>query len=170
VPAGPSGAVKPIPEGYHTLTPGLAVKNAVEAIAWYQRALGARELARMPSPDGKLITHAELKLGDSILFLSDVMPGQTVAWPKGKEMPTVSLYMYVPDVDDTYRKAVGAGATGLSAPADMFWGDRFAHLVDPYGHHWAIATHKEDVSPAEMRKRGEAWAKEQAAKMKKKAE
>jgi PhnB protein len=160
--------VKPIPEGYHTLTPGLVVRNGAEAIEWYKRGLGATEVMRMMSPDGKRLMHGELKIGDSVLMLGEEMPGMPVAWPKGKEQPPMGLYMYVADVDAAYEKAVGAGAKGVQPPKDMFWGDRYARIVDPYGHHWGIATHKEDVPPDELKRRGEAWAKKQAEKMKKK--
>jgi uncharacterized glyoxalase superfamily protein PhnB len=166
--AAPAMAVKPIPEGYHTLTPGLTVKGAADAIEWYKRAFGATEKSRMVLPGTQLVAHAELKIGDSILFVHDEMPHHKVAWPKGKEVPPAGLYMYVENVDGTYKRAVEAGARSVSAPKDMFWGDRYAHVVDPSGHHWGIATHKEDVPPDEMKKRGEAWAKEQQAKMKKK--
>lgn len=163
--AAPAKAVKPIPDGFHTVTVALTFNGAADAIEWYKKAFGATEIMRMMGLDGKSIMHAEIKIGDSIVFLGDAMPGQSVAFPKGKERPTASIHLYVADVDAAYKRAVDAGAKSLMGPPkDMFWGDRYAHLIDPYGHHWGIATHKEDVSEAEMRKRGQAWMKEMAAK------
>jgi uncharacterized glyoxalase superfamily protein PhnB len=150
--------------GVHRLAP-----EPRGAVCWYKKAFGATEIMRMVGLDGKSIMHAEIKIGDSIVFLGDAMPGQSVAFPKGKERPTASIHLYVADVDAAYKRAVDAGAKSLMGPPkDMFWGDRYAHLIDPYGHHWGIATHKEDVSEAEMRKRGQVWMKEMAAKKAKK--
>jgi uncharacterized glyoxalase superfamily protein PhnB len=148
--------VKPIPEGQHALTPYLVVRGAADAIAFYQKAFGAVELSRMPMPDGKLLGHAHLKIGDSHLFLSDEMPGMgSKAPPSGGGGP-VGLHLYVEDVDAAFQRAVAAGATAKMPPTDMFWGDRFGKLTDPFGHDWSMATHKEDLSPEEMKKRGAA--------------
>ena len=111
--------------------------------------------------------HAEIRVGGSVLMMGEAMPGMEVAWPQGKQMPTGSLMLYVPDVDAVVAKVVAEGGKLMMAVQDMFWGDRFGHVIDPFGHHWGIATHKEDVSPADMQKRGEAWAKEMMEKHKK---
>ena len=145
-------AVKPIPEGYHTLTPYLAVEEASEAIEYYKRAFGAQETMRMPGPDGK-IAHAEIRIGDSLIMLSDPFPQSTVRPPGEVVQTTASIYMYVDDVDSVLTKAVDAGATVTMEVADQFWGDRFGSIQDPFGHTWSIATHVEDVPPAEMAER-----------------
>lgn len=153
--------VKAIPEGLHTVTPSLTVKGAAQAIEFYQKAFGATEKSRFPGPDG-LIMHAEIKIGDSMLFMSDEHPkGETQA-PESLGGATGSVLLYVPDVDSTFNRAVQAGAKAIMPPADMFWGDRFAKLVDPFGHHWALATHKEDVPPDEMSRRAKEAMKQMA--------
>jgi len=151
--------VKPIPEGYHSLTPYLTVDNAAGAIEYYKRAFGAQEIMRMGGPGGK-IGHAELRIGDSVIMLADEMPGGGRS-PKSVGAATAGVFLYVTDVDAVYNKAVSAGAKADMPPQDMFWGDRFGKLTDPYGHTWAMATHKEDVAPAEMERR----AKEYQAQM-----
>ena len=133
-----------IPEGFSSVTPMFLFKDARKAIDFYKRAFGARERYAMPNPDGKGIMHAEILIGDSIVMLIDVM--QDPAQPAG-------LFLYVPDVDKTFAKAVKAGATVAMPVQDMFWGDRFGSLTDPSGNRWGIATHREDVSPKEMKKR-----------------
>ena len=148
-------AVKPIPEGYHTLSPYLAVDNAAEAIDWYTRAFGAQETVRMLGPDGK-IGHAELKIGDSHLMLSDPFPQASTKPPKELGGTSTSIFIYVEDVDATFKQAVDAGATVTMPLDDMFWGDRFGSVTDPYGHSWSMATHVEDVPPEEMEERGRA--------------
>ena len=148
-------AVKPIPEGYHTLSPYLAVDNAAEAIDWYKRAFGAQETVRMLGPDGK-IGHAELKIGDSHLMLSDPFPQASTKPPKELGGTSTSIFIYVEDVDATFKQAVDAGATVTMPLDDMFWGDRFGSVTDPYGHSWAMATHVEDVPPEEMEERSKA--------------
>ncbi|HEU4416757.1 MAG TPA: VOC family protein [Candidatus Angelobacter sp.] len=146
-------SVKPIPEGFHTVTPGLVVKDANKAIDFYKRALGAQELVRMPGPDGKIM-HAELKIGDSIIFLSDEMPNPgNVKSPQSLGGCTGTLNIYVPNVDETFKQAIAAGGKETMAVADQFWGDRYGSLVDPFGYSWGILTHKEDVSPQEMGER-----------------
>jgi PhnB protein len=152
--------VKPVPEGYHTVTPYLVLRNATKAIDFYKRAFGAKEVNRMEGPNGK-IGHAELKIGDSIIMLSDEMPGTGSRSPESIGGTAIGLFLYVENVDSVYDQAVTAGAKADQRPADMFWGDRYGKLTDPFGHSWSIATHKEDVSPEEMRKR----AHEAAAKM-----
>ena len=148
-------ATKPIPEGYHTLTPYLAVDNAAEAIEFYKRAFGAKERVRMPAPDGS-IGHAELEIGDSLVMLSDPFPQATTKPPKELGGTSASVFMYVEDVDSVVKQAVGAGATVEMEVADQFWGDRFGTVADPFGHLWSIATHVEDVPPEEMAERAKA--------------
>ena len=147
-------AVQPIPEGYHTLSPSLIVDGASDAIDFYTRAFGATERGRMPGPDGK-IAHAELQIGDSVLMLSDPFPMQNAKAPTELGGTSVSIFMYVEDVDAVYKQAIEAGGTSTMEPDDMFWGDRFGALMDPFGHAWAIATHIEDLSEEEMRERGQ---------------
>ena len=147
---------KPIREGFRTVTPYLTVKGAGQAIDFYKRAFGAQEVERMAGPDGKSLAHAEVKIGDSIVMLSDEMPQSGTQAPQSLGGTTGSLFLYVPDVDAAFKRAVDAGAKGVMPPSDMFWGDRFGKLVDPFGHHWALATHKEDLSPEEVKKRGAA--------------
>jgi len=148
-------AVKAIPEGFHAITPGLTCKNAAQAIELYKKAFGAKERSRMAGPDGR-IAHAELQIGDSMLFVADEFPGMSAA-PQASALPSQSLYVYVNDVDATFKQAVGAGCTEGMAVTDMFWGDRFGKVIDPYGHHWNLATHKEDVAPAELERRSKEW-------------
>jgi PhnB protein len=146
-------AVKPIPEGYPTISPSLAVDSAAEAIEFYKRAFGATERMRMDGPGGS-IAHAELQVGDSIVMLSDPFPQASTAPPKELGGTSVTMFMYVEDVDAFVKRAVDAGATVTMPVDDMFWGDRFGSITDPYGHSWSIATHVEDVPPEEMEVRG----------------
>lgn len=152
-------AVKPIPEGYHSITPYLTVRGADRAIDFYRRAFGAEELSRMNGPDGKTVMHAELKIGDSRFFLSDEVPGMDCRSPETLGGSPSGIYLYVRDVDETFRKAVAAGATVKHPLEDMFWGDRTASVQDPYGHKWDLATRREDVSPEEMERRGNEFFK-----------
>ena len=145
-------AVKAIPEGYYSLTPYLVVKGAAEAIEFYTKAFGATEMMRMPGPGGKIM-HAELKIGNSVLMLSDENPERGYLSPASRGGNTSSVMFYTDDVDAAFRKAIAAGAKETTAVTDMFWGDRMGNLTDPFGHSWAIATHQEDVSPQEMEKR-----------------
>jgi PhnB protein len=145
-------AVKAIPDGYYSLTPYLVIKGAAEAIEFYKKAFGASEILRMPGPGGRLM-HAEVKIGNSVLMLADENPERGHLSPASRGGNTSSVMLYTDDVDATFKKAVAAGAKSQSEPTDMFWGDRMANLTDPFGHSWAIATHKEDVSPEEMEKR-----------------
>jgi PhnB protein len=154
-------AVKPIPEGYHSLQTYLAVEDASKAIEFYKEAFGAEETIRMPGPDGK-IAHAELQIGDSKLMLSDPFPQSNVQPPSERGGPTGSVFMYVDDVDATFEQAQSAGAEVVMPLEDMFWGDRFGTLTDPFGHVWSIATHKEDLSDEEMAERSKAAMAEMA--------
>jgi PhnB protein len=144
---------KPIPEGYHTISPSLTVDGAVEAIEFYKRAFGATERMRMAMPDGK-IAHAELDIGDSVVMLNDALPQTSVKSPKQLGGTTTSVFLYVDDVDSVVQDAIDAGATVTMPVADQFWGDRFGSVSDPFGHHWAIATHVEDLTPEEIAERG----------------
>ena len=145
-------AVKPIPDGYHTVTPYLIVRGAAKAIDFYKAAFGAVELFRFPGPGGK-IGHAELKIGDSPIMLADEHPEMGAVGPQPGVRPAVGMAVYVPDVDAQVAKAVAAGATVVRPLQNQFYGDRSATLTDPFGHTWTIASHVEDVSPEEMDRR-----------------
>ena len=148
-------ATQPIPEGYHTVTPYLAVDDATEAIEYYTKAFGAKERVRMETPDGK-VGHAELQIGDSLVMLSDPFPQASTKPPNELGGTSVSVFMYVEDVDAVVKQAVDAGAIVTMEVADQFWGDRFGSVKDPFGHLWSIATHVEDVPPEEMAERAKA--------------
>lgn len=152
--------VKPIPEGYHSLTPYLSVDDAAQAIEFYKRAFGATERARMPGPDGK-IAHAELEIGDSVIMLADAFPQSPYTPPKQLGGTAGGVLLYVEDVDSVVQDAIDAGAKVTMPVDDMFWGDRYGTVTDPFGHAWQIATHKEDIAPEEMAER----AKEAMAAM-----
>lgn len=144
--------VQPIPEGYQSLIPYLAVDDAAKAIDFYKRAFGAEETVRMDAPGGK-IGHAELKIGGSVLMLADPFPQASSKPPSQLGGTTSGIFMYVEDVDASLKRAVDAGAE-LTGPAqDMFWGDRFGSVTDPFGQNWQLATHVEDVPPEEMAER-----------------
>ncbi|MFY9224247.1 MAG: VOC family protein [Blastocatellia bacterium] len=142
-------SVKPIPEGFHTLTPHIILKNASEAIEFYKKAFGAEEIFRMPTPDGK-IGHAELKIGDSMLMLCDEYPEMGCLSPQTIGNTPVTLSLYVENADDAFNTAVAAGATVKMPLADQFWGDRYGQVTDPYGHCWSICTHIKDMTPEEI--------------------
>ena len=148
-------AVKPIPEGYSTVTPYLAVDDAAEAIEYYKKAFGAKERGRMETPDGK-VGHAELEIGDSLVMLSDPFPQATTRTPKELGGTSASVFLYVEDVDAAVKQAVDAGTTITMKVADQFWGDRFGSVQDPFGHSSSIATHVEDIPPEEMAERAKA--------------
>ena len=157
-------AVKPVPEGYHTVTPYLVVKDAKRALEYYRKAFGAETKMSMPSPDGRVM-HAEVRIGDSMVFVSDEFPEMApkIRAPESTGgTVTGSIFLYVPDVDAVVKRAVDAGAKVTMPVADMFWGDRFGKVADPFGHHWGIATHKEDVTPQEMEKRSAEYSKKMA--------
>jgi PhnB protein len=158
---GMKNEVKPIPEGYHTLTPVLTVQDAARVIEFYEQAFGAEERFRMPTPDGKWVAHAELKIGDSNLMLADEMPGEECRSPLSFGGTPVGFYLYVEDVDAAFKRAVDAGGKVKTQVQDMFWGDRTGEIVDPSGHVWTLATHVEDLSSEEVEVRArEAFAKE----------
>jgi len=148
-------ATQPIPEGYHTVTPYLAVEDATEAIEYYTKAFDAKERVRMETPDGT-VGHAELEIGDSLVMLSDPFPQASTKPPNELGGTSVSVFMYVEDVDAVVKRAVDAGAMVTMEVADQFWGDRFGSVKDPFGHLWSIATHVEDVPPEEMAERAKA--------------
>jgi uncharacterized glyoxalase superfamily protein PhnB len=144
----------PIPAGQHTITPHLIIKGAAEAIEFYKKAFGAEEIScmRFPGPNGtEKIGHAALQIGDSRLFLADEFPQQGGIGP-GATSP-VTLHLYVTDADASFARAVEAGAKVKMPLANMFWGDRYGQLIDPFGHHWSIAEHLEDLTPEQMRQR-----------------
>ena len=147
--------VKPVPEGFHTITPHLNVRDATQALSFYKKAFGAVETVRMPGPGGKIL-HAEIQIGDSHLFLADEMPEWGSRSPLTIGGTATAICLYVDDADAVFNQAVAAGAKVLMPLADQFWGDRYGKLADPFGHEWAIATHLEDLAPEEMKKRQEA--------------
>ena len=147
--------VEPIPAGFHTLTPHLVVKGASQAIDFYKKAFGAEELGRLCAPDGKSIMHADLKIGDSHLFIVDEFPQMDSRGPQSIGRTPVTIHMYVNDVDAAFAKAVAAGAKVRMPLADMFWGDRYGLLADPFGHSWSLAMHKEDLTPQQIGQRAQ---------------
>ena len=154
-PAAKPKGVRPVPAGYHTVTPYLTVNDGARALEFYARAFGAREVERMPGPGGKLM-HAELRIGDSVVMLSDEFPGMsTCKAPTTLGGTTGSIFLYVPDVDPAFRRAVEAGCKVLMPLTNMFWGDRFGKLEDPFGNQWTMATHVEDVAHDEMKRRAD---------------
>ena len=142
--------VKAIPDGMHSLTPHLVCRDAAVAIDFYGRAFGAIELFRLPMPNGKLM-HACVRIGDSQLFLVDEMPEHGAHGPQALEGSPVTIHLQVQDADATFARAVQAGATVTMPLADMFWGDRYGRVRDPFGHHWSVATHMRDLSPEQIR-------------------
>jgi PhnB protein len=146
-------AAKPIPEGYNTLSTYLAVDDATRAIEFYKEAFGATERGVMHGPDGK-VAHAEIQIGDSVIMLSDPFEQSTLRSPKQLGAASSALFMYVEDTDAAFERAVHAGASASSPPEDMFWGDRFGRVTDPFGHEWQIATRIEDLSLEEVMERG----------------
>ena len=154
--------VSPVPAGYRTVTPYLVCRGASEAIAFYKKAFGAKELLRMGGPGGK-VAHAEIRIGDSHVMLGDEMPEMGASAPQTVGGSPVHIFLYLPNVDKVFAQAVAAGAKVEMPPADMFWGDRYCKVSDPFGHKWNMATHIEDVSPKEMARRGAEYAAQQAA-------
>ena len=145
-------AVKPIPEGYRSVTPYLIVKGAVRAIDFYKQAFGATEIMRFPGPNNTIV-HAEIKIGDSVVMLSDSPVGGEFRDPQALGGSPIGLMIYVPEVDKTFKNAVSLGAKESRPVVDQFYGDRSGTLVDPFGHVWTVATHVEDVSPQQMQER-----------------
>ena len=148
--------VKPVPEGYRTITPNLVCKNAARAIEFYKTAFGATEHRRAPGPNGEIM-HAELQIGDSVFFVNDSMSKTPVPSPGEGASNPMYIHLYVPNADNLFDRAVKAGARVDMPIQDMFWGDRYGKITDPYGQQWGIATHIEDVAPEEMKKRQDAF-------------
>lgn len=159
-------AVKPIPDGYHSLSPALRMKNASKAIEFYKNAFGAKEISRMEGADGKIM-HAELQIGDSKLMLCDEFPEMNCKGPQSVGGCTASLHLYVEDADKVYNRAIEHGATALMPISDAFWGDRYGKVTDPFGHEWGIATRIEDLTEAEVKKRSQEFCANMAAASKK---
>ena len=150
----------PVPEDFHTITPQLAVKGVAGAIEWYTKALGAHELLRNAAPDGQTIMHSELLLVDSRFFVVDEFP-DSMQSPATLGGASITLHLYVRDVDSIFNRAIEAGATVLMPVADQFWGDRYGILRDPFGHRWSIASRIEDLSPKTLQDRAKSWARDQ---------
>jgi PhnB protein len=158
------GKAKPIPEGFHTLTPHLIVRDAKRAIDFYKRAFGAQQLGQTHfTPDGKVM-HATLKIGDSVLMLNDEFPDAGTRSPQSLGGSPVTINIYIEDVDRLFNQAVSAGATIAMPLKDQFWGDRYGVVADPFGHKWSLCTHLEDVAPEELEKRAKAEFAEMAKK------
>lgn len=151
---------KPIPERYHSVTPTLTVRGAANAIEFYKKAFGAQEINRFLGLDGKSIMHAEIKIGDSRIMLNDEQPRMGALSPQSVGGPSSGIFLYVENTDDVFNKAISAGAKSQMAPMDAFWGDRFGSIVDPFGHVWAIATRKKDMTPDEVKQAGEKFMKQ----------
>ncbi|MFQ5411051.1 MAG: VOC family protein [Phycisphaerae bacterium] len=152
-----SSKANAIPEGFRTVTPHMTVKDAAAAIEFYKKAFGAEELFRMPGPGGKGVMHAEIKIGDSVIMLNDEFPGCGPMAPTSLKGTSVTVHLYVEDADKVFNRAVDAGATPAMPVTDMFWGDRYGGVTDPFGHRWSVATHTEDVSPEECAQRAETF-------------
>lgn len=148
-------AVRPVPEGYHSVTPYLVIQGAAAALEFYKKVFGAQETMSFPGPDGK-VGHAEIRIGDSAIMLADEFPQMGIKGPQSLGGSAVSILLYVPDVDTVVANAVAAGAKLIRPLQDQFYGDRSGTIVDPFGHIWNISTHKEDVSPEEMQRRASA--------------
>jgi len=146
--------VAPVPSGYHDVTPYIVCRGASDAIAFYKKAFGAKEKYRMAGPDGRVM-HAEILIGRSTIMLGDEMPEMGATSPQTINGTASGLFLYLPNVDKAFAKAVAAGARAEQPPTDMFWGDRYAKLADPFGHKWSMATHIEDLTPKEMARRSD---------------
>lgn len=154
--------VEPIPKGFHTVTPCLMVRGADRALEFYRKAFGAEVLDRLTGPDGKSVIHAQIKVGNSFIFLGDEVPGMEGGAPEKYGGSPASLHLYVEDVDAAVERAVTAGAQVRMPVADMFWGDRYAKVADPFGYEWGLATRKEDLTPDEIRRGAEEFFKKQS--------
>ena len=157
---------KPIPDGYHTLTPGFCVRGAAQAIDFYQRAFGAKERMRLMKPDGKTVAHAEMEIGDSLFMLGeeDLAMGSRSAQTLGGS--PVNFYIYVEDVESAVKRALTVGAKSVMPISDMFWGDRVGGVEDPFGQKWTLATHTKDLTPEEMKKGAQAFYAQMAGSKK----
>jgi PhnB protein len=152
--------VRAIPEGYHSISPSLTCKNAALAMDFYKSVFGATEIMRMPGPQGKIM-HAEMRIGDSAIFLNDEFPGMAEA-PVPGTTQSIYLFLYTEDVDAVYNRAVSMGSKVTMPLDNQFWGDRYGKVVDPFGHQWGLAQHVEDVAPEEMKRRQDAMAAKMA--------
>jgi uncharacterized glyoxalase superfamily protein PhnB len=153
--------VKPIPNGYHSVTPTLTIKGASEAIEFYKKAFDAKEIHRFPGLDGKSIMHAEIRIGDSAIMLCDEMPQMGCLSPTSIGGPSGSIYLYVNDADSVFNKAISVGAKPMMPMMDGFWGDRVGALTDPFGHRWTVATRKKEMTVEEIQKAGAEFMKGQ---------
>ena len=142
-------AAKAIPDGFTSITPHLVIKGAAKALDFYKKAFGAEEVMRLECPETGAMMHAEMRIGNAVVMLADEFPTMGVVSPSTLGGSGVTIHLYVQDVDAAFKKAVAAGATAAMPPMDMFWGDRYSKVVDPFGHSWSIATHKKDVTPEE---------------------
>jgi uncharacterized glyoxalase superfamily protein PhnB len=156
--------VRAVPKIFRTVTPHLTIEGAADAIKFYKKAFGAKELGRMTAADGKRLMHAMIMIGKSVVMLNDAFPEWGGKGPKALGGSAVAIHLYVKDSDKVFKKAVKAGATVAMPLADMFWGDRYGMLIDPFGHRWAIATHIKDVKPAAMAKAAKAAMAQQQPK------
>jgi PhnB protein len=156
-----SAKVKPIPDGYRSVTPYLMVKGAAEAIDFYKRAFNARERMRVPGPGGKIM-HAEIEIGDSVVMLAEEFPDMGALGPLSIGGTPVGIHLYVENVDAIFKQALSAGAREERPLQNQFYGDRSGSLIDPFGHKWNLATHVEEVSPEELQRRMEQWTKDGA--------
>lgn len=156
-------AVSPVPDGYRTATPYLAIRNAAKAIEFYKKAFGAEEAFRMPGPDGQIM-HAEIRIGDSMIMMAEESPHMICKSPESLGGSCAGVHLYVADVDTVYKAALAEGAKGNLEPMDAFWGDRFSQITDPFGHVWSIATHKEDLTPEQVDERSRAFAEQMQSK------
>lgn len=154
---------KPVPEGYHSVTPSFTFKDSKKALDFYKQAFGAKTIDLVPNPAGKGTMHATMQIGNSILMMGDEMPGCQSAESAGGNSP-VSMYVYVPDADATFKQAIAAGGTSVMPMADMFWGDRAGTFKDPFGYTWMVATHKQDLSKEEVQKGAEAFMAQMSSK------
>jgi uncharacterized glyoxalase superfamily protein PhnB len=153
---------KGVPAGFHTLTPSLVFKDSVAAIEWYEKAFGAKQLSRMMSPDGKAVWHAEIKIGDSVMYMNDESPMTASVAPHGPKTTTGGVQIYVSDVDAWFKRAAEAGAHVIMPVADMFWGDRMGVITDPFGHVWSLSTRTKNLSHDEMIAAGMEFARKMA--------
>ena len=157
---------KPIPEGYHTITPSFTFKDSKKAIEFYKKAFGAKVIDLMPDPTGRRTMHATLQIGNSIVMMGDEMPGAENCAKSAETLGNspISIYVYVPNVDQAFKQALSAGGTEIMPAADMFWGDRAGTLKDPFGYQWMIATHKQDLTNDQIQKGAEAFFASMAKK------
>jgi PhnB protein len=151
-----SESVKRVPQGFHTVTPHLTVRGGAEMIEFYKKAFGAKELRRSVAPDGKLLLHAELQIGDSRVLLNDEFPQMGAKSPLELNFSPVTIHLFVEDVDSLYQQAIDAGAKVVMPLADQFWGDRYGIIQDPSGHHWSLASHIRDLNPQQLKEASDA--------------